>query len=415
MKSRSIQMSTATARRELLMSPHEPFTDFLQKGYGSPLEHADLIPSGDSTSFTNALSVFNGAGLILHEEFTLIVFQPSSDQLRTTFKTPLQRVKSPLRAVLYPPLNVKIPEPKRELAVMHKPFDPEFDSYLPNLMFRTLSRYGDCLKQKVPPDRRSYCVTYCPDIAKVERLELELALRLNGHRIFKTHDVPEVWKHRKISITVFVHQSLRYQLHLLPHIKLLRKLNSVIFRFFGTKLERGLDPRQGSLVTIDARFWSFGTIILLTPKFIVNNEAALSVVLQYQKAKAGSTKLCIPPKTVERIEKFILNSKAEDKGQANKILTLLYTIKDRLESNDVVELPIDGPVTMASELEPGEIGKGGDVVTGTGTEIDVLVDRFALFHLEECEKWRRFIVCHSVRENVEGTKDLFPTVCTKHL
>ncbi|KAF8245813.1 hypothetical protein K440DRAFT_633119 [Wilcoxina mikolae CBS 423.85] len=296
---------------------------------------------------------------------------------------------------------------------MHKPFDLEFDSYLPNLMYRTLGHYGSCLKQKVSSERRSYCVTYCPDIAKTERLELELALRLNGHRIFKTHDIPEVWKHRKICITVFVHQSLQYQLHLLPHIKLLRKLTSVVFRLFGTKLVRGLDPTQRSLAIIDARFWSFGTIILMTPKFIVNNEAALSVVLQYQKAKAGSTKLCIPPRTIERIEKFILCNKVEDKGPANKLLALLYTLKDRLESNDVVELPVDGPVTMvatpAAELEPGEIGKGG-FVSGTGTEIDMLVDRFALFHLEECEKWRRFIVCHSIKENVEGTKDIFPTI-----
>ena len=135
------------------------------------------------------------------------------------------------------------------------------------------------------------------------------------------------------------------------------------------------------------------------------------------------------------------------------MLALVYMLKDRLDSGDAIELPIDGPTSMAvvgggsgggggggrggggsvggdsgsGELEPGEIKTtsaaaqgeankaAGATRAGTGAEIDLLVDRFALYHLEECGNWRRFVVCHSVKENVCEAKVLFPTVCVSGL
>jgi hypothetical protein len=86
-----------------------------------------------------------------------------------------------------------------------------------------------------------------------------------------------------------------------------------------------------------------------------------------------------------------------------------------------------GSDSSDSELEPGEIRMtsapaqrqankaAGARPVGTGAEIDMLVDRYALYHLEECGNWRRFVVCHSVKENVCEAKVLFPTVCPSGL
>jgi hypothetical protein len=221
----------------------------------------------------------------------MLIFLASSDHLRALFKTPQQRGRA-LRAVVYPPLGIPIPEPSRGVTVMRRAFDEGFSHYLPNLMLRASGGYKDIAMRKALPDRRCFAVAYCPEIAKVERLELELVLRLNGYRIFKVNDAEEVWKFsqiKKVQVLVSVHQSLQYQLHLLPHIQLLRKSGNPIFRFFGMRLVRGLadpDSDRRSLEVVDFRFWSFGTIILLTPKFICNNEPALSVLLKYQAYKA---------------------------------------------------------------------------------------------------------------------------------
>lgn len=431
----------------------EPTTDpYCFKTYGPPLEQADLDVPGDrdTSPLTAAFTMFIGAGLIIHERFTMLVFLASSDHLRTLFKNPQQRGRA-IRTVVYPPLGIPIPEPSRGVTVMRRAFDPDFSHYLPNLILRALDGgYKDVAKRKALPDRRCFAVAYCPEIARAEQLELELVLRMNGHRVFRVQDAEEVWKTgqgRKVQVSVFVHQSLQYQLHLLPHIRLLRRSGNAIFRFFGTRLVRGGgaglgDPGsdQRSLRMIDFRFWSFGTLILMTPKFICNNEVALSVLLKYQACKAGSTKLCIPPRTLERVEKYILGASqsAQERIGANKVLASVYSLKDRLESGDAIELPIDGPTSMvaagggggggggdggggggggggrvggSSELEPGEIETGPAARVGTGAEIDILVDRFALYHLEECGSWRRFAVCHSVKENVSEVKELFPTVC----
>jgi hypothetical protein len=370
-----------------------------------------LSPNVDPSPFLTALTVMNGAGMVLHPLFTLFVFQPSNDVLRTAFKTPNQKVKSPLRAALYPPLGIAIPPTLQNPVAMHKPFDDGFDSYLPNLMHRQLGCYGEFLKKRIPPDTRSFCATYCPDIAKPERLELEVALRMLGHRIFKIHDTPEIekmWKQRRIQLMVFIHQSLRYQLHLLPFIKTLRKHSGVTFRFFGMQLSRALDPRKDYLINVDTRFWSFGTLILLTPKFIGNNEQAVAQVLAYQKGKAGSTKLCLPHKTLDLVRMYATN--ISDKVRGDKILDGVFTLEARIKTGDTIVLQVDMPESVQSdELEPGEISSAGSVA-GSDSQIDYIVDRFALYHLEKCEQFRRFVVCHSVRENVESAKELFPTV-----
>jgi hypothetical protein len=384
-------------------------------------EHVDLSP------FLTALSVMNGAGVVVHEEFTLFVFQPSNESLRVAFKTPSQKVRSPLRAVLYPPLGVEVPTlPQGPVTSvpMHKPFDEGFDSYLPNLMHRTLGCYGEFLKKRIPPDHRSFCVTFCPEISKPERLELELALRMLGHRIVKIHDIQEIDKTRekmketmkakkisgtpKISVTVFVHTSLRLQIHLLPNIKALRRMPGAVFRFFGMQFNRPYnDPRAERLVTVDYRFWKWGTLILMTPKFIIDNiEGAYQHVFEYQKSKQGSTKLCISSGTCERLKQHAFEIVRLDQALAKKIMTAAMQLEDCTSSGVAMVLPVEvtGPV-QSNELEPGEIPSAP-----AGTEIDWIVDRFALYHLENCAEWRRFVVCHSKAEEVEGMKELFQTV-----
>lgn len=385
-------------------------TKYFTPYYGLPVEYLDLVPSGESRDFTRALSAFNGAGLIITEVFTMIIFQPTNDKLRGSFKTPMQRIKTPLRGVLYPPINVKIPTPCKEPPTMHPGFDPGFDSYEANLLVRLTGCHGKILGVKVPPqEKKSYCITYCPELAKAERIELEQALRQVGHRIVKINDTPElerVWKRKLWELHVFVHSSLQYQLHLLPHIKTLRRLQPVSFRFFGLSMDRA--QGKHALISVDRPFWKFGTIILLTPKFIVNNETALAYVLAYQKAKAGSTVLCVPKRALDRAERYLVSGRVEN-VTANNILKLVYQLQDRIVTGDAIYLPIDGPsISQGHDLEPGEIG--GLMAGGTGQEIDVFVDRFAQFHLEKCDVWRKWLVCHSVKENVVGARTLLPTV-----
>ncbi|KAA8909552.1 hypothetical protein FN846DRAFT_905556 [Sphaerosporella brunnea] len=379
--------------------------------YGTPQEYVDMvIPEHvDPSPFLRVLTVMNGAGLIVHSGFTMMVFQPTNESLRAAFKTPNQKVKSPLRAVLYPPLGVEAPSyPIAGPVIMHQPFDEGFDNYLPNLMHRLLGCYGDFLKKRIPSDQRSYCVTICPEGAKPERLELENVLRLLGHKIFKINDTPEMekmTKARKFTVTVLVHCTLQQQLHILPHIKTLRRLPATTFRFFGMQLSRpDTDPRVDRLVNIDTRFWSFGTAILMTPKFVLENMEAACQVLGYQKKKAGSTKLVLPEFMGERLQKTALDKLGRN---GEKVLRLLYELESRIKHLDARYLSVDisGPV-RTTELEPGEITGPGP----TGTEIDWIVDRFAFFHLEQCASFRRFIICHSASEEVADAKELFQTI-----
>jgi hypothetical protein len=76
-----------------------------------------------------------------------------------------------------------------------------------------------------------------------------------------------------------VHFSLRRQLHLLPHIRHLKSREQQ-FYFFGARLERSCSP--GEIETHPVRFWNFGTLIMLTPKFVLENEIAMNHVLNYQ-------------------------------------------------------------------------------------------------------------------------------------
>jgi hypothetical protein len=376
-------------------------------------EKVDLSP------FVTALTVLNGAGVVVHEQFTLFVFQPSNESLRLAFKTPSQKVRSPLRAVLYPPLGVEVPTLPQGPATpvtMHKPLDEGFDSYLPNLMHRTLGCYGDFLKERVSSaDRRSFCVTLCPEISKSERIELECALRMLGHKIFKIHDVQRIEQtmQKKIKTSVFVHISLRYQLHLLPNIKALRRLPGIAFRFFGMQLNRSYsDPRADRLVNVDFRFWTFGTLILMTPKFIIDNiDGAYAQIIAYQKNKHASTKICISSGTCEQLKQHAFDIIDEgERALATKIMDAALQLDEYTSSGIALVLPVEltGPV-QSHELEPGEIGNAGPGAP-TGTEIDWIVDRFALFHLERCADWRRFVVCHSRTEEVAGMKELFQTV-----
>lgn len=99
-----------------------------------------------------------------------------------------------------------------------------------------------------------------------------------------------------------VHFSLKRQLHLLPHIKHL-KYRDHAFYFFGARLER--DGDSGAVATYPVRFWNFGTLIFLTPQFVMENELATSRVLDYQRAKAASTTICYSNTMLAQAESYL--------------------------------------------------------------------------------------------------------------
>jgi len=399
--------------------------------------------SSEPTGLLSVLSVLQGAGLVVHKEFTLIVFQPSLEKLRNSFKVPLQRRKTALRGVLYPPIGIEVPVPPQDTPKPQKALDDGFDRYLSNLMFRHLECYRDLLTTRKDPDPtdpkavQSYCTTYCPEIVKPERLELENVLRLQGHRIFKISGTLELEKksrQKKIYVVVFIHQSLRFQLHLLPHIDMLRTMNGVSFRLFGLRLDRGPDPSKRHLITVDERIWPFGSIILMTNKFLASHVPVVRQVLMYQKVKAASTKLCVASDFKDRLEAFAITlvRLGGEPTHGHEILKITYDLESRIasESSEQVislELPERAILARAArqttmDLGPGEISTNSSeaelVAAAAERELDTeaefehMIDIFALFHLEQATEHRRFIVCHSKTESAQARdlQKLFPTV-----
>lgn len=391
----------------------------------------------------SVLSILQGAGMVVHKEFTLIVFQPSLEKLRNSFKVPQQRRKTALRAVLYPPVGVEVPIPQQDTPKPQKALDDGFDRYLSNLMFRHLKCYKDLLTTRKDSDSTdpkmvlSYCTTYCPEIAKPERLELENVLRLQGHRIFKIHDTPEIEKksrQKKIHVVVFIHQSMRFHLHLLPHIDVLRNMNRVSFRMFGLRLDRGPDPSKKHLITVDERIWPFGSVILMTNRFLACHVSVVGQVLMYQKVKAASTKFCVASDFRDRLEAFAITLArlGGDPALGQEVLTITYRLESHIvseTSEDVISLELPeraAPPRFASpgmmDLEPGEIpaacnelelvAAAAERELDTEAEFENMIDMFALLHLEQATEHRRFIVCHSQSESAQAQdfQKLFPTV-----
>ncbi|KAI5818521.1 hypothetical protein BZA77DRAFT_307224 [Pyronema omphalodes] len=380
--------------------------------YRLPEEYGD-IECEAPTRFIDACSAFGGVGVIPHEKFTMMIFPTMRDDLRSPFHLPQQRIQTELRFVLYPPLDLDIPDPIPEESVFHKAYDEGFNHYLPYLLSSCVG-YTNLLREKPNKDNDNYILFYCPEIAKAERIELEKALNLVGYKSNATDvqilSMSRSSEHRKkMLVTVLVHVSLRGQLHLLPQqVNQLVKWANVRFQFFGSALQLSLDSDERILKTVEDPFWLFGTLILLTPKFLANNSVGIEKMIDYWHFKSFSTTLCVPIQTILRVEKFIVN-RVTDKAEAERHLRALYRLADLIAKGHALELPI---FSTKRELEPGELDiDDTPSLSNAPPSIYDIVDQFLYFQSDEkAQQYRKFGIVHSHQEAVQlrKIKDLLP-------
>lgn len=144
-----------------------------------------------SQPFISALVVLHGAGVILHEDFTLLIFQPSNDKLRQAFKTPMQQHRTALRAVAYPPFDISIPtrESLYEISVQRGIKEQSMNSlYIHTILNRMLGvNCSEILQSSKGSDN---IIIYCPDIAHAERDEMEHALRILKRECWPVNEIP---------------------------------------------------------------------------------------------------------------------------------------------------------------------------------------------------------------------------------
>ncbi|KAL7267071.1 hypothetical protein RUND412_010358 [Rhizina undulata] len=351
---------------------------------GPPLEFADLEVEGDECQgLLGTLTVMHGAGVVIHENFTLLIFLPSNERLRHAFKPPMQQIKTPLRAVKYPPLDVEIPSPEAPPIPLRKPLDNEFQYYIHNLLFRCLGvRCDEILPSTSDGSRgRWNFVIYCPEIAIAEKMEMEAALRLLGKEAWSVKDIPKIVQKfqpgLRPKVAILVHVSLRRQLHLLPHIKLLKsKEHSFSFIFFGLRLDRTGD--RCLLNSAICRFWSFGTLILVTAELAIKHPEALIHVVNYQKRKAGSTKFCIPAGMLEYVEEHVIKNMQNSEGE--QVLKGIYALVDKQKRGELLELQ------TSETREPWD-------------KFEQLTDAYLCYQLDNCAEFRRFMICHTKEED----------------
>lgn len=159
---------------------------------GIPFEFADMEVDRDkSQPFISALVVLHGAGVILHEDFTLLIFQPSNDKLRQAFKTPMQQQRTALRAVAYPPFDV--PAPTRvsscETGVQKALNEqPTSGFYIHNILEKMLG--VNCMEILQSSKGSDDIIIYCPEIAQAEQVEMEYALKVLKKGFWPVNEIP---------------------------------------------------------------------------------------------------------------------------------------------------------------------------------------------------------------------------------
>ncbi|KAH8145771.1 uncharacterized protein LAJ45_10248 [Morchella importuna] len=359
-------------------------TNFLVPELGVPFEFADMEMDLDkSQSFLNSIVVSHGAGVVLHEGFSLLIFQPSNDKLRGAFKTPMQQTRTALRAVAYPPFDVPIPirnSIAESMVQIQKALKPESMNglYIHTLLERLLGvKFPEILQNTKGGDN---FIIYCPEIAHSEAEEMETALKCLGRTSYSVDQIPSLYanKSTREKVCVLVHFSLRRQLHLLPHIRHLKSREQQ-FYFFGARLERSCSP--GEMETHPVRFWNFGTLIMLTPKFVLENEIAMNHVLNYQRIKAASTTLCFSGAMLAQAEAKVLEKPSSETEKALKYAWLLMDKKGRGEAFELQIQDADGC-----------------------DEFETIADAFAMYQLEHCAEYRRFMIGHSEDEGISTVK-----------
>ncbi|RPA99995.1 hypothetical protein L873DRAFT_1681771 [Choiromyces venosus 120613-1] len=343
---------------------------------GYPQEFADItILNADMAQpLIITLAKFHAVGIVREEAFTVAIFQPSSDKITTSFKAPLQKQKTPLRAVAYS--SWRIPEPSRELvpAELHE-VGGHMTQYLHTLGEKVLSISPETLiaPTEANPEGVRYFAVYCPDDRFYEKLEMEINLKTLGLKVLDSEELVAYLSRGK-KIIVLVHYTLQFCLHLLPNLKPLQAREHLFF-FFGTRF-----VDNGRTMTLDARpirFWSFATLILATPNLALSDPPMLKRLLDYQAAKAGSTTLCMVSTMVVEVEKRIIH-KPEDYENTKAILDAVYRMQDCTGD------------TLQISLREGF------------NELEVIADAFAHHQAINCTLYRRFIVVHAKDEALPG-------------
>lgn len=158
---------------------------------GTPFEFADMEVDRDkSQPFISALVVLHGAGVILHEDFTLLIFQPSNDKLRQAFKTPMQQQRTALRAVAYPPFEVPVPARDSHQAAVQRALieQPMSGLYIHTILDKMLG--FNCMEILHSSKGSDNIIIYCPEIAQAEQDEIEHALRALKRECWPINEIP---------------------------------------------------------------------------------------------------------------------------------------------------------------------------------------------------------------------------------
>ncbi|KAL7276649.1 hypothetical protein RUND412_000354 [Rhizina undulata] len=352
---------------------------------GPPEEFANVhFREGQEQPLIDTLTKYHGAGVVIHEDFTLLIFLSSNEHLRTAFKPPAQHtIKTPLRVVAYPPLDVEIPTPSNVVSKIPEagPIQTE-PFYIHELLQRFL---GVDYRKTVVENQPNY-VMYSPEIAFAEQQEAKAAMALLGKVPLRPEYVPrligKLVRGTKFKISVLIHRAFRRQLHILPKIKILKSKEhpGVKFFFFRTEFDRHIDyPKFESGLE---QTWSFGTVILVTAQLAITNPKAIDCIIDYQRHKSSSTTLCVPEGFLENVEGYVTSYMGNENG--NEVLRALYRLTDKLQSNELIEIPL------------GNTDKHNS--TNPVRPLRATLDRFLRFQLENCAKHRRFVICYAAEE-----------------
>lgn len=281
----------------------------------SPIETADVAVDADSVQpLVTSLTYMKGAGVVIHDRFTILFFLPSNNQLKYAFKLPAMKnypkLKIYLRLVVLPPLDVPVPVKAmlERAKPITSPLDSGFDWYHHNLLHRSTGvKFDEIIERDKENMRRMrdsgmFFVFYCPPNVQLEQMEISHAIALYNKKVLKIDEIPGFLDGSRgpLRLTVMIHQSLRRQLHLLPHINRLRNKTNFQFHLFGTKVE------GNRVLTNQLRIWPLGAVIFITPRLATSFPDVLDHILNYQRLKSTTTKLALPsnwePQFMETLE-----------------------------------------------------------------------------------------------------------------
>lgn len=179
---------------------------------GVPSELADVfIDSEKVQPVITTIATLHGAGIIFHELFSVVLFQPSNDKISGAFKTSMQQIKTPLRAVVYqnwdPTAPPTLAHPTKDLAGFA--CGQKKSQYIHTLLYQMLGvRCNEILgATKDTPEGLRNFVVYYPELCKPEGLEIENALKALDQKLWNIDDIPRVFqehRYQKFKITILV-------------------------------------------------------------------------------------------------------------------------------------------------------------------------------------------------------------------